>query len=611
MTAMPAEHPFFLDLVPDPVFVTVHRPEPSAARGTAVLLVPPFGWEDACSYRVLRAWAGRLAADGHRALRITLPGTGDSGGSPRDPDRLAAWTAAVSAAAGWLAAEPGVQRTVAIGIGLGGSLAWLAAAGGAPIDDLVLWGTPARTRSLVRQVRAFGELERAQIYRDTEPRDPAAGDLEAGGFVMTAQTASALTAVELPAVALPGASTRRVLALERDGIAADARLVDHLREAGADLAVAPGPGYAEMSSHPQLATPPREVIETVARWLDEASAAPRAAAATQRPPAVEPAAEVATATIAVGDVTVRETPVTIPTPSGDLRGIITVPLARAGDGPEHPLCVVLLNPGASRRIGPNRMWVEAARRWAAAGVATLRLDVEAIGDSDGAVAPYADDASLYAPGFVPQVLAAVAFLRERGVSRRFVAGGLCSGAYWSLHAALAEPGIEAALLINPRILVWSSGVGAARDLRAVLSPPYSLARIRRVATARRVRTLALWLLATPVRWLRRRSAPAATPERELKALLDRVIASGKRVAFLFSVHEPVDAELRRSGDARRLAAAPGVSFTHIPVRDHTMRPVWAQREAHAALDAAVLGELHRARTVDRAGAPAGGRDVAA
>jgi alpha/beta superfamily hydrolase len=29
------------------------------------------------------------------------------------------------------------------------------------------------------------------------------------------------------------------------------------------------------------------------------------------------------------------------------------------------------------------MWVEASRRWAALGVATLRIDLEGIGDADG------------------------------------------------------------------------------------------------------------------------------------------------------------------------------------------------------------------------------------
>ena len=50
---------------------------------------------------------------------------------------------------------------------------------------------------------------------------------------------------------------------------------------------------------------------------------------------------------------------------------------------------MLLNSGAVRRIGPQRMWVEAARRWAALGVPTLRFDVVGVGDSDGDGSAYA------------------------------------------------------------------------------------------------------------------------------------------------------------------------------------------------------------------------------
>jgi len=94
-----------------------------------------------------------------------------------------------------------------------------------------------------------------------------------------------------------------------------------------------------------------------------------------------------------------------------------------------------------------------------------------------------------------------------------------------------------------------------------------------------------------------------------------VVASGKRVLFLFSDHEPVEAELHRSGNHGRLTASAKVTFGRIAVRDHTLRPVWAQREAHAALDVAVLRELEQARGRDAVPAhiagPAGDRHLAA
>ncbi len=261
--------------------------------------------------------------------------------------------------------------------------------------------------------------------------------------------------------------------------------------------------------------------------------------------------------------------------------------------PAHGLCVVLLNAGAVRRIGPNRMWVEAGRRWAAQGVPTLRLDVEGVGDADGDETPYSDNGAFYAPTLVPQVLSALDFLQDRGVGERFVLVGLCASANWAFHGALHDSRVCAVMLINLRAVVWRRGLRAARDLHALLSEPVSLSRIRRVATGSRLRSFLRWILAAPGRRLRRLGsdeAPAAVAEREADLALNALVASGKRVLLLFTEREPVYDELARLGRTERLSAAANVTIERIRVRDHTMRPGWAQRQGHAALDRALAGE---------------------
>ena len=121
--------------------------------------------------------------------------------------------------------------------------------------------------------------------------------------------------------------------------------------------------------------------------------------------------------------------------------------------------MVLLNAGAVRRTGPSRMWVECARRWAADGLTILRLDVEGIGDSDGATTPYVKDDSLYVPELVPQVQSAIDFLQARTEGERFILGGLCAGAYWSFHAALRDPRVSAILMLNPACADLGYGPG--------------------------------------------------------------------------------------------------------------------------------------------------------
>jgi hypothetical protein len=90
----------WLPLEPNPVLAFLYQAHGTAAgappqASTAVLLCPTFGWEEMCSYRGLRVWSQMLARAGYPAATFDLPGTGDSGGSARDPGLLDACTNAV------------------------------------------------------------------------------------------------------------------------------------------------------------------------------------------------------------------------------------------------------------------------------------------------------------------------------------------------------------------------------------------------------------------------------------------------------------------------------------------------------------------------------------
>src|SRR5205085_341196 len=147
----------------------------------------------------------------------------------------------------------------------------------------------------------------------------------------------------------------------------------------------------------------------------------------------------------------KETPIAIEQPFGSLFGILSEPLGT----PRDALTAVLLNPGAHRRIGQGRMWVEAGRRWAARGVPTLRLDLEGIGDADGEATRFQDMGALYTPELVRQVLAALGALDARGLGSSYVLAGLCSGAFWAFHAALEDERVTAAFMLNPQTLFWN------------------------------------------------------------------------------------------------------------------------------------------------------------
>lgn len=398
------------------VAAMLHEPDTDMPRHGAVLLLPPFGWEESASFRSRRAWAADLAARGLTVLRVDLPGTGDSTGSARDHDLVDAWIAAADDAARWLRSHTAAPRLAAVGLGLGGLLAVKAVSAGAPIDDLVLWGTPRRGAALVRQMRAFARLQQG--------RDRAAGAddvLEVAGHVLTEETLAALEGIDVAETSLPPGRLSRVLLLDRDGERADRALRTRFERAAVELTVAPGPGWAGMvGDEPQNSVVPEEVIARVGEWLCE-----RAPLSNHVPAVSRPEPERSAGFEWLGEA-IREEAIVVPTPRGECFGF----LAQPGSAPQADVTAVFLNAGGVRHTGPHRLWVELSRRWAARGVPTLRVDLPGIGDAEGDAGRFRGQVGgFYARDLAACIVAILDDLEHRGLSRRIVLGGLCSGGY--------------------------------------------------------------------------------------------------------------------------------------------------------------------------------------
>jgi alpha-beta hydrolase superfamily lysophospholipase len=606
----PGARPLYLSVGEERVFALFHAPGP-AARETAVLLCPPFGWEDIGSYRSRRDWAEHLARAGHPTLRLDLPGSGDSAGSASDPLRLEAWTQAVSGAERWLRRTSGARRVAAIGIGLGGIVALRAVLEDAAIEELVLWSVPARGRTLVRELRAFSRLEVAHVLEAGEtqptPQPDAEGELVANGYRLSGETVAALEGLDLSELPQPAAAPRRALLLERDGLKVDERLRALLERAGTSVTVANGRGYGAMTREPQDARAPSEVFGLVSSWLaegeaqEEASATDPPRASFEEPGGRQVPADHETLELLASGVELRETPVFIDNRAGRLFGVLTEPL-----GPHRELCALLLNAGPQRHTGPNRMWVEIARRWAARGVPTLRIDLAGIGDSDGDAAALVRVASLYVPGYVQQARSALDMLADRGLPARFVLLGLCSGAYWSMHAALQDERVAAVMLLNPRALIWDPWghtVQRTRDLRARLLLGSTWRRVLRgeITLARHLETahaLAARAVNTPLRAReriaasRRRDGAGADP---LEGLLDALRDRDQRALLLLTGKEPLREEMTASGLLGRLDRWPNLKLAILgsTADTHTLSPLWLQRQVHELVDGALEDELRR------------------
>jgi hypothetical protein len=133
-------------------------------------------------------------------------------------------------------------------------------------------------------------------------------------------------------------------------------------------------------------------------------------------------------------------------PGDSLVGIETRPVEKNGappDGPPRP-GVILLNAGAVHRVGPHRMSVNLARRFARAGHVAFRFDRAGVGDSRSRAGAGSDESIVIEDG-----RAAMDHLQQSTGVDRFVLGGLGSGADDSVRIALADPRVSAILLLDP------------------------------------------------------------------------------------------------------------------------------------------------------------------
>lgn len=574
MTSAEQGRPHYFGTDGGACYAVLHEPHGSR-QSTAVLFVAPFGWEDTCSYRGRRSWAVSLAQEGFPTLRFDLPGTGDSAGMPESPGLVDTWLNAIAAASVELRRVTGCTRVAAIGLGLGGLLACVASARAAEIDELVLWAVPGQGRPIIRELKAFARLGASGVAADTAPAPD--GALAINGYLLAAETAASINGL----CVRRGAASRiqRALLIERDGLPVDGALRTALACGGTDVTVATGVGYGALMAEPQDSVPPWEVISSVSAWL---------AAASDR--SGRPAAAALPTAATVTNTGLRERLLTLDR-NGHLPAVLTEPA-----GQSQPICAVLLNAGVTRRIGPNRMWVETARRWAARGVPTVRLDLDGIGDSGGPDKFPFETPVLYEARYGEQIRRALGALVERGLPRRFLLLGLCSGAYWSFQVGQVDDRVAAVVLLNPPALVFDpflqkvSASGYMRRLagtaawRRIFRGEVPWADVRAVggAVIRRVVT-------APGRVPRRaraRHRARVTGGDQLDLELDRLRDRDAAALLVFSAGELLRERYAREGRFRRLDRWPNLRLCLLdgPVNAHTMQPLVLQEQVRGLVD---------------------------
>ncbi len=542
-----------------------------------VLLCGPLNHEILPLYQSWHALAAMIAAAGLPVLRFDYHGTGDSSGSDCDSGRVEAWRASIAAAARFMREELGLTSLELVGIRLGATLAALASAELEP-ERLVLIAPVVSGRAYAREAQARSRL-RAGLWRLGEA-DSEDGEIVNDGFVITRETAQALAPLDLRTFAFrPGGE---VLLMSEKPQTTTADLVRRLQRIGCRVSELPCDGLAAAMDSATLAEIPfsdwHKVVSFLARGREggEHVCLPVQRNILSTPSYVEER-------IVFGC-------------EDRLAGVLCKPAAG-----HAPTTVIFVNTGGNPRLGWGRMSVEHARTLAGRGIASLRMDIAGLGDA--ALLPGSPRAALYREQSIGDVRDALDLLQARGLTN-FVLVGHCSGAWLSLHAALADTRVRSVFLVNLQRFIWRE----TDDLDALMAQSYRATD----SYMQEIGSGAVWrrLLNRDINWRRlpgitrsmiRRAAarianrvwPAAakltgieTDTTRITKMLGSLSTRGTRVDLIYSDTDPGREELARHfGPNGRRLSLPGLTISIIANADHDITSCTARADCFRLLGA--------------------------
>jgi pimeloyl-ACP methyl ester carboxylesterase len=389
-----------------------------------------------------------------------------------------------------------------------------------------------------------------------------------------------------------------VLLLGRSNSPADRRLGEFLRTLGAEVTVGILPGFASMPWNSSLAVLPQDAFAGLVTWVGK-----------DAPTGCTVRARLGATTLLSNQW--REEPAVFG-PGGRLFAVHCKPRLSIPRS-----AVLIVNHGLNHHIGWARTYVSLARRLAAQGVATLRMDISGVGDS--ATAPGRPEQQLYAAESIADVKAAVDWLRQHDYEEITLLGH-SAGAHLSFHAAVEDKRVTGLAMINLSRFVSEpmepGDFGKQRIFRATgwyWSKLVSIDVWRRLA---RGRVHALSIAGTIAGRILRRAAvrlmsilgkgtPATVGHTQIFTLFRRLSERGTKVLLVFSTADEGLDELAlycgRGG--RRLAKLANVQLQIIDDVDHNLTSPQAQGQYFTLLERH-LGLRHRPDIADEPATPA-------
>jgi pimeloyl-ACP methyl ester carboxylesterase len=244
-----------------------------------------------------------------------------------------------------------------------------------------------------------------------------------------------------------------------------------------------------------------------------------------------------------------------------LVGVVTQPTAI--DSTVDRPAVILLNAGIVHKVGPFRLTVQIARTLAARGFTVLRFDLSGFGDSRAVGVKRAIEEQVVIDG-----RAAMDFLESRYGFKRFIIGGLCSGAVYSHYIAAADTRVAGMWMLDGYAYPTRAyrRFKLKRALKRLMSPRELLTRLLDRGTSGRPRAAAAQA-GDGDESIFYQAWPAIDAAR---SGVEKMLARGARVLFVYTGGWSTFVEERQFGEMfPSFADHPGVELRYYPHADHT------------------------------------------
>jgi pimeloyl-ACP methyl ester carboxylesterase len=533
-----ATRPLYFKSGRQSLFGWLHMPEENSRTDLGVVICKPFGYEAICAHGSIRAFADACASAGATVLRFDYTGTGDSSGTDTDADAITQWCGDIRAAMDALREAGPVARVGLLGVRFGALLAGVVADADTSVESVIAVAPVISGRRHLRELRAFQVTSSAEASAAPDLAMPQNG-LEVTGFRLSKDSVDHLAQLDL--MRLDSRVIPSLLVLDRDDLPGASHWAEALAARGADVRYEALPGFLDMVATPHAARKPTDMLRAVADYV---SAQPRTTRLPAYPPIQHERSESMHLTAEDGSRLIERA---VYVDEGrTLFAISTVLEAQPSGRPSHGHGVVMLNGGATSHIGPNRMYVELARRWAARGYSVLRLDLAGLGDS--ATRPGENGNEVYPPGALADVSAAIDFLRREFAVENVTLTGLCAGAYHALRSAISGLRVNTVLLVNPLTFYWKQGskLSDLQDAEVMRNPGIYAEKLLSYTSWRKLMGGRVNLWRVMMIFLRRGLMTVGSSARDLSRLLkirlpqdlgwelQSLASRGVRIVFLFA-----------------------------------------------------------------------------